>query len=403
MRTVSIYQVPRDATLAEPLSGPAGLPLLNSGVELTDDFCRQLADRGVKSIRIGDPTTDDIQSPGLISAALRQRLNQRMGRAFGQITEDSERFRDGYRAVSRKELTAEAFAETIALTMGSLNLDHLTDDIDQVLAELGGKPIVQGLNALRTHDSYTFEHSIDMTLLSLSLGRALEWDKRRLLAFGVGCLLHDLGKLFIDPAVLNKRSGLSPDEQRQIRAHTVVGYELVKQIAGEFSVLAAHVAFQHHEKQDGTGYPRRLKGNNRLGQNTRKAIHDFGSVAACADVYDAMVSERPYRAAWSASRTLAMIRQSAGTHFNSEAVRVMLQTVPPFPVLSEIRVTNGPHAGWSGVVSAIHRTPIDRPVVRLLKRPDGAETPPIEIDLAEMPEVIVQAIEPAEALADRAA
>jgi len=167
---------------------------------------------------------------------------------------------------------------------------------------------------------------------------------------------------------------------------------LIKALASGLGVLAPHVALQHHERQDGTGYPRGLKGTNTLGENKPEMIHDFGSLSAIADVYDAMTSDRPYRAGWTPAKTLGMIRDGSGTHFNRQAVEIAMQVVPPFPVCTNVKVTGGKYAGWEGVVAAVPRVDLARPKVRLLFNEQYRRVEPVEINLHVERDV---AIEPA--------
>jgi HD-GYP domain-containing protein (c-di-GMP phosphodiesterase class II) len=157
-------------------------------------------------------------------------------------------------------------------------------------------------------------------------------------------------------------------------------------------VLAAHVAYQHHEMHDGMGYPRGLTGNPSLGVNARNSIHDFGSLCAVADVYDALTSERPYRAAISPDAAIARIRQASGTHFNPQAVETFEAAVPPFPVCSNVRVINGRYAGWQGVVAALRKKAIDRPKIRLLYNSSSQRVDPVEVDLAVECDVSIESV-----------
>jgi HD-GYP domain-containing protein (c-di-GMP phosphodiesterase class II) len=140
--------------------------------------------------------------------------------------------------------------------------------------------------------------------MGLLLAKKLGWDKERLRAFGIGCILHDLGKIFVDKEILTKPGRLSDEEFEKMKAHPTMGYELVRTIAPTLNKLIAHVAYQHHERQDGSGYPRGLMGDNTLGENNPNMIHDFGSICAVADIYDAMASDRPYRHGWPPDRDL---------------------------------------------------------------------------------------------------
>ena len=167
-------------------------------------------------------------------------------------------------------MQAARFADAIRAATGGEGLYTVAADIDSMLDELKGRSVLAGLNSIKAHDSYTFQHSIDVTIMGLVLARTLNWERWRLRAFGVGCILHDLGKLFIDAAILNKPGKLTDDEFKQIKAHPAVGYDLIKALATGLGVLAPHVALQHHERQDGTGYPRGSRGRTRWARTGRR-------------------------------------------------------------------------------------------------------------------------------------
>jgi HD-GYP domain-containing protein (c-di-GMP phosphodiesterase class II) len=242
--------------------------------------------------------------------------------------------------------------------------------------------VLDGLNSIKAHDTYTFQHSIDVTVMSLVLAKPRRWDRARLRAFGVGCILHDIGKIFIDPAILNQPSKLSAEQFKLMQAHPTAGYEVVRTLAPGLGVLAPHVAYQHHEMHDGRGYPRGLSGNACLGINAPNRIHDFGSLCAVADAYDAMTSDRAYRAGIAPAVAVARIREATGTQFNPEAVQTFQAAVPPFPVCSNVRVASGKYAGWHGIVVALRKQTIDRPKIRLLYDAKCQRVDAVQLDLA---------------------
>jgi hypothetical protein len=111
-------------------------------------------------------------------------------------------------------------------------------------------------------------------------------------------------------------------------------------------------------------------------------VHDFGSLSAVADVYDALSSDRPYRAGYHPSRALEAIARMSGTHLNAEAVEILRRVIPPFPVCSEVRVLNGPYAGYAGIIADVPPKDITHPVVRILNDSSGRRVDAVQIDLA---------------------
>src|SRR5437879_379355 len=158
-----------------------------------------------------------------------------------------------------------------------------------------------GLTTLKAHDTYTFEHSVDVAVYGVALGRRLKLDRADLRDLALGCLLHDIGKMYIDERILNKPGKLTAEEFAEITKHTVLGFQMVRQLPLPNS-RPAHIALQHHEKQDGSGYPDQRWGTNRFWRTKQerfdpRRINLFAEVAAVADVCSALASDRPYRAA----------------------------------------------------------------------------------------------------------
>ena len=142
----------------------------------------------------------------------------------------------------------------------------------------------------------------------------------------------------------------------------------------------------HHEWQNGGGYPRSLRGSNRVVHGVRALgpgrIHLLAEISAVADVYDALSSDRPYRSALPPELVIQMIRQMAGTQLNWEIVAQFLSILPVFPVGIDVIVTNGKYRGFRGVVSQSNPAALDRPKVRLVLDARRLPIGPIEIDLA---------------------
>ncbi|HEY2589564.1 MAG TPA: HD-GYP domain-containing protein [Tepidisphaeraceae bacterium] len=390
MRLLSLRQVEPGAKLGETIFSPAGQPLLLHGVELTGEYLQKLHDRGLSGLYVEDPDTADIPIPESISPEVRARAMANLSKAFESVSREPEKLRETYVALAASDMGSKRFADAIRSVADGEGLYRIAQDIDSMLDQLQGFDVLAGLNSIRAHDSYTLQHSIDVTIMGMVLARQQQWDRVRLRAFGVGCILHDIGKIFIDPAILNKPAKLTAEEYKQVQAHPTAGYELVRTLAPGLGVLAPHVAYQHHEKQDGTGYPRGLKGNSTLGVNAPNLIHDFGAISAVADVYDALTSDRPYRAGLAPDQAIAKIREGSGKHFNRDAVEAFNAAVPPFPVCSNVRVATGKYAGWQGIVAALRKQAIDRPKVRLLLNAKAERVDPVEVDLVANADVKIE-------------
>jgi len=157
----------------------------------------------------------------------------------------------------------------------------------------------------------------------LALGYGLPPDQAEMLR--IASPMHDIGKVAIPDAILNKPGRLTPEEFSVMQTHTEIGYRMLKKSPRPLMQTAAIVAHQHHEKWDGSGYPQGLAG---------ESIHIFGRITAIADVFDALGSERTYKKAWPLDKIIALLREERGRHFDPALVDVFLDRLPE---LLEIR------------------------------------------------------------------
>lgn len=176
------------------------------------------------------------------------------------------------------------------------------------------------VGALGIYDRATFDHSGRVSKLATGLGDAVRLDNRQVAALGWAGILHDVGKLAVPERVLAKTTPLTDSEWTQIKTHSAIGSDMLLSIAPKLAPVAEAVR-SHHERWDGTGYPDGLAG---------KDIPLLGRIIALADVYDAVMSHRPYRKDdFSAADAEALIREGRGTHFDPSLVPVFLRLLRP--------------------------------------------------------------------------
>jgi putative nucleotidyltransferase with HDIG domain len=169
-------------------------------------------------------------------------------------------------------------------------------------------------NVIEARDAYTSGHVERVQELALELGRALNWSISDLTILEYGALLHDIGKITIPETILNKPTRLTPEEFEIMMRHTIDGAVIIEGVSHLRE--ARNYILYHHEKWDGTGYPRGLQGLN---------IPREGRLLAIVDVYDALISERPYHFGLSHADVLSFLRQRAGSHFDPEMVELFCQ------------------------------------------------------------------------------
>jgi HD-GYP domain-containing protein (c-di-GMP phosphodiesterase class II) len=193
-------------------------------------------------------------------------------------------------------------AENITASKGAIK--SVTDLI------LKDDETAHNLLLITTHDFYTYAHSVNVGIYSVMLAKELfrHSDNHDLEELGAGFFLHDLGKVNVDPAIINKPGRLTDDEMNQMRTHPYQGYKILK-AANELSEECEYIVLQHHERYDGTGYPKHLK---------EEETHIYGRICCLADVFDALTAERSYKKPMSKFDALKLMRDEMPNFFSKD-------------------------------------------------------------------------------------
>ncbi len=256
---------------------------------------------------------------------------------------------------------------------------------------------LDGLNAVKIHDDQTFEHSINVAVTALMIGKQLQLDQRQLRMLGLGALVHDVGKMFVDKEIIKKPGKLTSAEWAKMAAHPRIGYMMLRESGSPHDLLAHHVAYQHHEHQDGSGYPRGLTGTNKLSRLGR--LHGEGDnilplaeITTVANVYDAIVAPRPHRPAYAHEQVPTILKQLAGRVLNTAVVTAFDAVLPLVPTGVAIGVTSGTYAGYRGVVARVDRQHLKRPWIRLTQDADGQTVQLDDIDLLNHEDLAIRSV-----------
>lgn len=226
------------------------------------------------------------------------------------------------------------------------------------------------LARLKSFDDYTFAHCVNVCILSLALGRHMGLAKEDLYQLGLGAILHDIGKMLIPEQVLNKPGRLTEEEFSLMKRHAELG---AKALSGMSCLKegSLEVVLGHHERYDGTGYFRRLAGDY---------IHPFARMAAVADVYDAMTSNRVYQKGMPPEDALKRLYQMRGTFFDPEMVERLIKCMGVYPIGTFVEL----NTGEVGIVRMInHAYPLQPQVILIYDR-EGVPFPkPVKADLKD--------------------
>ncbi|MFQ5685329.1 MAG: HD-GYP domain-containing protein [Candidatus Scalindua sp.] len=185
--------------------------------------------------------------------------------------------------------------------------EHIAAVVDVILSD--DETSNQLLN-ITSHDFYTYTHSVNVGILSIMLSKALlkYYSTKLMHELGAGFFLHDLGKVNVDSNIINKPGRLTKEEMFKMRTHPFQGFKLLK-AADQLSEECKIIVMQHHEREDGTGYPKRLKGDE---------IHLYGRISSIADIFDALTAERSYKKKLTPFEALSLMKKEMSNHFNKE-------------------------------------------------------------------------------------
>ena len=225
------------------------------------------------------------------------------------------------------------------------------------------------LSQLKAKDEHTAQHSLNVCILSIVLGRYINMSDKELNLVGLCGMMHDIGKLLIPAEILRKTTPLTDDEIRTMKTHTRLGYNLLK--ATNISPVVATVALTHHEQLDGKGYPRRLMDDN---------ISHFTKIVAIANAYDSMTIDKPNQRSKTHLEATHILTNLSGTHFDATLVVKFIECIGVYPPGSLVEMTNGSVA----LVLESHEKSKLRPKVILILDEQKQPIPEQLIDLSMM-------------------
>jgi len=340
-------------TLAQSVYNTNGVNYLTRGTQLTYKYIERLRQLGVGNIHVMSTAHDvPLRLPeDVLSERTRAAAVKRVYDAFQQV------MTNGTFDMPPIAQAAAAIINDIMKRRG--NLVQLTD--------------------IRIHDMYTFVHCVNVAMLSTMIGVLDGMRGRELSMLCIGALLHDLGKLVVPAAILNKPGRLTDEEFAIVKKHPQAGADRILSMGLPDGEMLAVVAQQHHEHMDGTGYP---------GHREGKQIHKFGRMCAIADVYDALTSERPYKKAYTPSIAYNIMKHCSPGQFDEHLLQLFFRNVAIYPVGTVLKTSVG-HA----IVKKAEFGHTERPDVVLFSDLNGhmldAAT---HIRLTDRPEVKIEGV-----------
>lgn len=306
-------------------------------MELTSRYIDRLIDLGIDTVFIEDKMTEDIIPEDIIRDETRKEAVETVYKTMTSL-------------IDQPQLQRRTSVPNLGSTFRSVFGEILTDISSR-------KDVLVSLANMHVMDGYFFHHAVNVAILAGIVGLAKGYNQSQLVDLGVGALLFDIGMTQLPKELWGKRTELNDEERMRIRYHTEDGFNLLRS-QHDISLLSAHCALQHHERWDGSGYPRGLAG---------KEIHEYAQIVAIADVYDALISPRPFRPSYSPNEATEFLFAAGNRYFDLELVKLFLKHVAVYPIASTVKL----NTGHVGVVSAIDPLAPHRPTLRIVQEPDG--------------------------------
>jgi HD-GYP domain-containing protein (c-di-GMP phosphodiesterase class II) len=348
-------------------------------VPLKEEDINRLVKWGIEEVE----TTGDIVKHGEEVVSKRDSLKERVHRLTemmegGEQTEVKEAPQDIEAIYDEMVSTVEDIFQKIRNGVG-YEKQKIIDLIDRLIDSVKeDKNRALDVVAAEHEGKYMYTLAASVTILAVVTGISMDYGKHRLIPLGVGALLHDIGMVRVPNYIIEKTTELTPDEYNRIKTHPIYGYRIITKEL-ELTNEIATIALQHHETYDGTGYPRKSKGN---------AISEFAKIVSICDVFAAMTRKRSYRDEHLSYNAMKTILSESNRKFDPKVVKAFLSNLAIYPVGSIVQLNNNI---IGRVVSANPELPL-RPKIRILidefgdKASDAGDT---ILDLQERTDIFI--------------
>ncbi len=364
MRLVPIAVVKEGAYLGQTLYNDQGKVLLVKGTKLTSRYINKIKKHGFYTVYIIDEySQQDLED--IIKPEVRRRAIDAVRSVYNTFT-------------GLEEPSINRFQKNKINRASESNIEQIQKIAKAIVNDIFSNPhLLISLVDIKSLDSYTYNHSVNVGILALTLGIAYGLNRNDLYDLTLGCMLHDVGKIFIPNDILNKAEKLNNEEFEIIKGHCEKGFIYLRENT-DLSPRVRIVALQHQERYDGSGYPQGLKGDK---------INKLAQISSIADVYDALTSDRPYRKALSPHEAVEYMMGAGGRYFNMDMVKTFLKKIIPFPVGTVVSLSNG----FIGTVEKINSEMVLRPKIKVF-RVNGEDISPFMCDLSKEKNIVINGV-----------
>lgn len=389
MRMCPTRELTEGMVLGKSIYQPNGKLLLGAGFRINYDVRSKLVDRGISSVYIMEEGTEDVVPEDVISDEIRLQsatvLNEQATRIQKQLQ---------FQNLSRERLydiIKNGFLRDVNVTR------DVRSTVEEILKDISSTGVrFMSTLSCKSKDTYLLDHSINTAILAIMIGRKFRFSQPELIDLALGSYLHDFGKIIVEK-IRNASNSALADEL--IAEHPTFGYLLLRNNR-DASPVVCQIVNQHHEHQDGSGYPIGLRGQNlpplkNLPRESRGMIFRMAEICCVATAFDRMSMNPGAERKLSPAEAIKELIVGAGDKYNKEIVSAVHGIVPHFPVGAYIRIKSMPDrslVGFRGVVAKVREDALDLPLIILTRDRASQQITPIALDTAKIPLIELELI-----------
>lgn len=351
MRIIDIENIKPNMRIGKTIYSENGDVLLSKNTVLKASYINRLKGKNIPAIYIDDELSEGIDSESIVSIETKVKAVKTIKGIYDSI--------DPSKKNNNKRIINEATYRSLKQT------------IEKIIEEIqNNNDLSFNMVELLSTDLYTYTHSVNVTILSLMISNEVGYSKVEQLKIGMGCLLHDIGKIMVDDEILHKRGTLTGEEFVHMRKHPEYGYDMLKE-NNSLTAISKNIVLLHHEKIDGSGYPYRLKG-----EEIKKHVR----IATIADIFDAVTSDRVYSKKLPIYKGLELVSSYAPELIDEDLYHILSKKIAPYPPGTCVLLSNN----YKGIVFDLNKEHPTRPIIKIIfdEKDRKLEEPKI-IDLME--------------------
>ena len=381
MRLCAVKDIEDGMILGKSIYEINGKLLLGAGYRIKGEMKKRLLSKKYSLVYIMEEGTEDVVPEDIISDEVKLQAKGKLADKVTEIEKQTE-FKNISRAKA-KDLIKKGYLKDVDITYGMNSI------IDEILKDISAAGATfMDMVMIKSENTYFLDHAFNVTVLSILIGKKYRYNNDELSNLALGTFLHDIGKV-----VLDQIKGKKVDRVSQLyKEHPTFGYLILNNSASIISAMETQIVNQHHEYQNGSGFPIGLTGLNQppiklnIGDG-KKHIYRLAEICCVANAFDNLVFNPQRKKQISQADALKQIIKNSERIYNRNIVQTLLKVVPHYPIGAYVRVLNivDPHLiGYQGVVAKINKKNLEKPVIILIKDKFLKKIKPIIIDTSKL-------------------